>query len=486
MDDGNIEKKQNYLRQEIIEKGYSPEEFANFLDKIKGDNAADLNSYTLEDLSRIVQQFKESKEQIKKEILKEEPKEQIKHEIKKEESNEPVKKEIPREDNKEIKQQEIKKEKSKDSENKEILNEEYIGNEDEDLWGNKIENKTKQSNLMIKCRKFENSELLNNREKLRVQIINVEIKKDGLFSSSYYEFSIKNELLNIDFKRRTNDFIWLKNKLTIFFPNIFIPPLPKIKTKKDEEYIQKKIYYLQSFINHILNNDILLSSQIFQDFISLSYNEFKNSREAFDMLTPPKVPEDMITIDGNLDVSVLAEIDKKTYDISNEIAKKYDLYNKLNIYLKEVIDIIYQLKTKYLEISNIFNQLSHFDSKSEIIKNDKTNYYFTKLKGIFINSATEYEKKINYFEVYIRRFFKYIKDEINEFNYMYKNYDKIRTTFIDATDKKYFAEDDNFKSLKKNFGFILNSVYSEYKNLAKVINLRIKEHFSDNSKFLNI
>ena len=204
------------------------------------------------------------------------------------------------------------------------------------------------------------------------------------------------------------------------------------------------------------------------------------------MLTPPKVPEDMITIDGNLDVSVLAEIDKKTYDISNEIAKKYDLYNKLNIYLKEVIDIIYQLKTKYLEISNIFNQLSHFDSKSEIIKNDKTNYHFTKLKGIFINSATEYEKKINYFEVYIRRFFKYIKDEINEFNYMYKNYDKIRTTFIDATDKKYFAEDDNFKSLKKNFGFILNSVYSEYKNLAKVINLRIKEHFSDNSKFLNI
>ena len=425
MDDGNIEKKQNYLRQEIIEKGYSPEEFANFLDKIKGDNAADLNSYTLEDLSRIVQQFKESKEQIKKEILKEEPKEQIKHEIKREESKEPVKKEIPREDKKEIKQQEIKKEKSKDSENKEILNEEYIGNEDEDLWGNKIENKTKQSNLMIKCRKFENSELLNNREKLRVQIINVEIKKDGLFSSSYYEFSIKNELLNIDFKRRTNDFIWLKNKLTIFFPNIFIPPLPKIKTKKDEEYIQKKIYYLQSFINHILNNDILLSSQIFQDFISLSYNEFKNSREAFDMLTPPKVPEDMITIDGNLDVSVLAEIDKKTYDISNEIAKKYDLYNKLNIYLKEVIDIIYQLKTKYLEISNIFNQLSHFDSKSEIIKNDKTNYHFTKLKGIFINSATEYEKKINYFEVYIRRFFKYIKNEINEFNYMYKNYDEI-------------------------------------------------------------
>ena len=184
----------------------------------------------------------------------------------------------------------------------------------------------------------------------------------------------------------------------------------------------------------------------------------------------------MITINVNLIVTVFEYI----------VKKKYDLYNKLNIYLKEVIDIIYQLKTKYLEISNIFNQLSHFDSKSEIIKNDKTNYHFTKLKGIFINSATEYEKKINYFEVYIRRFFKYIKDEINEFNYMYKNYDEIRKTYIDMTEKKNLVIDDDFIILKKYFGFNLNVVYNEYINLNKVIGLKIKDHFTTTSKYLNI
>ena len=272
-----LEAKQNYLRQEIIEKGFSPDEFANFLSKTKGEDAADLNSYSLEDLQDIVRKFKEPKELEKEKIEKEKIEEE------------------------KIKEEKIKKEEE----------DEDICADDEDLWGNKIEKKTKIPNLIIKCRKFEPSELINKREKLKVHITNVEIKKDGIFSLSYYEFSIKNDLLNLDFKRRTDDFFWVKNKLTSFYPNIFVPPIPKIKTKNDGEYIQKKIYYLQSFINYIIGNDLLLSSQLFQDFISLSYKEFKNSKAAFDLLSPPKSFGEMISSDGNLDIAVLPEIDKK-------------------------------------------------------------------------------------------------------------------------------------------------------------------------------
>ena len=447
-----LEAKQNYLRQEIIEKGFSPDEFANFLSKTKGEDAADLNSYSLEDLQDIVRKFKEPKELEKEKIEKEK--------IEKEK----------------IKEEKIKKEEE----------DEDICADDEDLWGNKIEKKTKIPNLIIKCRKFEPSELINKRDKLKVHITNVEIKKDGIFSLSYYEFSIKNDLLNLDFKRRTDDFFWVKNKLTSFYPNIFVPPIPKIKTKNDGEYIQKKIYYLQSFINYIIGNDLLLSSQLFQDFISLSYKEFKNSKAAFDLLSPPKSFGEMISSDGNLDIAVLPEIDKKAYNIKDEIDKRIGIYNKLNTKLKEAIDLIYQLKEKYSSISNIFDELSRFDSKSEILKYDKTNYDFIKLKGIFINCANEYEKKMNYFEVYIRRFFKYIKNEINEFNYMYKNYDEIRKTYIDMTEKKNLVIDDDFIILKKYFGFNLNVVYNEYINLNKVIGLKIKEHFTTTSKYLNI
>ena len=275
-----------------------------------------------------------------------------------------------------------------------------------------------------------------------------------------------------------DDFIWIKNKLAIFYPNIFIPPLPKFKVKKEEKYIQRKIYYLHSFINYIINNDILLSSQIFQDFISLSQANFISTRISFDKKIPPKGIEEIITIDGNLDITILPESDKKAYDINDDMKKKNDLYSKLNINLKEAVHLLFQTNQKFIKISNIFEELSKFYSKSTIVKNDRTNMNFNKLKDIFKNCADDYEKKMNHFEIHYRRFFKMIKKEINEFSYLYKNYDNARTTFIDVTEGKNVAIDDNIKNLKKYFGFTLNVVLDEYKKLNRIQNQRMREHFS--------
>lgn len=438
----NIEKKQIYLRKEIIDKGYSPEDFANFIKKIKGENGVDLNLWSIEELYYVVPQFQESQNL------------QIQNNL----SN-------------------FNEINDQDSE--------YLGNEDEDLWGNKII-KTKKINCIVKCKKLENTEIINNKEKLKLIVINAEIKKDGLFSSSYYEFTINNKLLNKELKRKSNDFIWLKNKLRNFYPNIFIPPLPKFKIKKDEKNIQKKIYYLQCFFNYIINNDLLLSSKIFNDFISLSEKEFQNSKQIFDKTTPPKGLNDIITLDGTFDIAIIPEIDKKAYLINNDILKKNDLLNKLNLCLKETINQIYALKQKYSQLSNIFEEMAQFWIKSGILINDKMNKNFFKLKEVFKNSVEVLNKNINYFEIEIRRFFKYMKSELNEFEYLYKNYNDARTTFIDITDKKNIVFDDNFKNLKRYFGYTLNIVFNEYSNLNSEQSNRTKEHLNDISKIINI
>ena len=62
--------------------------------------------------------------------------------------------------------------------------------------------------------------------------------------------------------------------------------------------------------------------------VSLSYAQFKHSKAAFDLLTPIKKLGDIISADGNLDIAVVPEIDKKAYEINNEIAKKVGIYNK--------------------------------------------------------------------------------------------------------------------------------------------------------------
>ena len=440
-----IEKKQNFLRKEIIDKGYSPEDFANYVKNIKGENGADLNLWSIEELYIIVPQFQES------------------HGMQKENNTQ-----------------------NYSNFNNAIEQEsEHLGNEDEDLWGNKIP-KLKKYNCIVKCKKMENSELINNKENLNIIINNAEIKKDGLFSSSYYEFTINNKLLNISIKRKTNDFIWLKTKLTNFYPNVFVPPLPKLKIKKDEKYINKKIYYLQCFLNYIINNDLLLSSKIFYDFISLPDSKFQNNKKLLDNTQPPKGLDDIITLDGTFDIAIIPDIDKKAYTINNEIFKKNDLFSKLNICLKDIIYQMSVLKQKILQLCNIFEEMQQFWAKSEIVLNDKINKNFVKLKDVFKNYVEGFDKKINYYEIEMRRFFKYMRKELNEFEYLYKNYDSARTTFIDVTDRKNIVFDDNFKGLKRYFGYTLNIVFNEYNNLHLAHFIRAKEHFNNISEIINI
>jgi len=54
----DIQIKQNYLRSEVIEKGYSADLFVNFISEKNPESAEDLNSYTIEELKLIVSEFK--------------------------------------------------------------------------------------------------------------------------------------------------------------------------------------------------------------------------------------------------------------------------------------------------------------------------------------------------------------------------------------------------------------------------------------------
>ena len=52
------EQKQLYLRKEIIEQNYDPQTFIDFLISKKGETAADINNWNLEELKTVVIEFK--------------------------------------------------------------------------------------------------------------------------------------------------------------------------------------------------------------------------------------------------------------------------------------------------------------------------------------------------------------------------------------------------------------------------------------------
>ena len=53
MTDNSLEEKQSFLRDNILNKGLDGEEFMNFLVKLKGENANDLEKWTLDELKMV-------------------------------------------------------------------------------------------------------------------------------------------------------------------------------------------------------------------------------------------------------------------------------------------------------------------------------------------------------------------------------------------------------------------------------------------------
>ncbi len=64
MEDNNVkdlEQKQNYLVNEIMNQNYDPEKFSDYISNLK-ENGTDLNNWTLEELKQIVISFKKQED----------------------------------------------------------------------------------------------------------------------------------------------------------------------------------------------------------------------------------------------------------------------------------------------------------------------------------------------------------------------------------------------------------------------------------------
>ncbi len=69
--ENDTEQKQTYLRENILNKGYSADEFMSFLNSKKGEKGLDLGNWSLEELEQTVSEFIEIKNELeKKEVPK--------------------------------------------------------------------------------------------------------------------------------------------------------------------------------------------------------------------------------------------------------------------------------------------------------------------------------------------------------------------------------------------------------------------------------
>jgi hypothetical protein len=256
-------KKQTLLQEEIIDKNYDKTAFINFC-MSKKDNGDDLNSWTLEELTEVVNEFKKTQN--------------IEENIKINQEND-----IINQENDVIKTENVEKvEKFSAEENKNF------------------------KDTKINCRKLETTEL--NKKEIKVTVKNPKEVKGGIFGNNYIKYEVSTEPLGWNVERRYNDFVSLRKLLQKFYPSFNVPPLPnkKIGNKRfTDKFIEKRMKFLNIFINNVVKSESFKASLILKSFLSYTdRGKFDSIFKEFQTQTPSPYVEEYKTLDGIITISL--------------------------------------------------------------------------------------------------------------------------------------------------------------------------------------
>ena len=490
-----IKEKQDYLRENILEKGYNVDEFMQYLKVLKGEKGLKVENWSKNDLVKAVHDFKRVN-----------PPEKFKL------KNEQVNNEYP--ENQEEKEKENQEEKENENENENIPNND---NDNENNENNNNNNKNQmQAKEFLQCKISEKNDI-SNKFNLKITLSLPKVTEGTLFSKSYVTYLIETKPLGLQVRRRFSDFIWLHDLLKVLYINCIIPPMFKKNYFKGitDIQIQKRMRAMEKFLQEIVSHPLLRNSQIVYDFISIrDEKDYNLKKNAYSKMIIPTKAEDVKTLNGEINISInkekelLAEKIKKIAENNENLMKKITKeYKNLNLQIQNVISKITDINILWDELYKKSNQ----NYEGEIILGA-----YDSLAKFMEDWAKMQKSQIDLINVKLREYFRYIKNEyhsVKEFHKAYEDkkndYQKSYQKLID-TKEKLFSEKkvnnwgmdredlDNkvllfkekelsmekmlpeetkkVKDKKKLYGCYLNSLIEEYEKISSLNSKRHKEN----------
>ena len=477
--------KQKYINENIIEKGYNPEDLSNFVTRHLG---VSIDTLDLEKLKEMVNSFKN--EQLKNTYSS-------------------VK---------------VKKEK------KLSLNELLYTPEKYSI----------QTNTQQDCKLLDLE-----KEKKKITVLISEPKKESksFFSQKIYSFLITCEELETKVRRTFTDFEWFKNQLNQRYPFILVPPIQKesllnslyninLLGKKDSQYdnelLNLKMRYLTQFMNALLRKKILRTSPLVLEFLRLPESDFKKYKDYLN-----KNPfglsitlSNLKTMKGKVDFELNDEIINKTNNLYKNLQPSIQAFNKINNAIVNVANDMKNLNNHMKEIGEAFTGLIEQNEFKNIELDEEVVKIFKNLKNTFDTWSVSYKSQCEFFNNDFREFFDYMNLELNEIKLINdlfekakseyefdginlnkkkeefwnkKNYDKWELSAEDSqklgsfqNDKKIsfekmcFNETRVVKYEKRKIAFIMNIYLEQYKKLNKYHGERIRNYFEKIKEINNV
>ena len=545
--DKQQKEKQNYLRKKILEKNLDSEKFVEFLEEKKGEEGADISNWTMDDLKSVVKEFYEMNnipiEELEENDKKEEKEEKIdfiidedslmnlfqkKTNKEKEKDKKPlfdfdknfekmnkIQKKQNKEKEKENKIYNKKEEEDNDTipdDNKNDLKEKLdinminenltniIDKEDHDEeYGIILEDK-------VKCICMESTEFREHKD-IRIEIKDPVKLEKKLFSGKSVNYTIITYPFNYIVNRRYSDFNWLREMLNNLYNNILIPKMSMkgkmTKDKHDDKFIKKRMNFLERFINYIIKDETIKTSQILYDFLTIQkYDDFLIKKKLYERI---KIYNNIDikerkSLDGELNVKVNKEKEIYLENIKDNTIYNGNLFKKLNTNFKSLNDELSIVIKRFEIISDIYQQIYDISNKYLDLNVIKTTY--SQMNIMFKELKNNFEKFQNFIKYEVKQHFKFIGNNFISLNEMIQNVDIAKNNYmrisrhlikrkkdllkrgdknkyelnenIDINDKKtllkYMLPQDTINCIKNKmiYGFYLNELIKEYEKMRKI------------------
>ena len=246
------------------------------------------------------------------------------------------------------------------------------------------------------------------------------------------------------------------------------------------------------FFNAILENPLLRSNEIIEDFLTKNQEIFHYIKLKYKNYHKLVNLTDFHTLNGELDVSfynmkyepnyILQKIEKKRKilkDINTNLKNLISCIENFNIYMENLSSLFFDLKNEYQYKKYNFDT---FDTLGRYFKNKSS---FCSEKKIIL------DEKIREFLKYINSELKELKNLCNDSQYAKINLEKCQNFLINLQKTKAinFKSEDLYnyefqkKNIEKNFAqrtlnFLRNRTFEEFERITGNQCLRIEKYFS--------
>ena len=477
MEDNSQEEKQNFLRENILEKGYDVNQFVIFLKSKKGEAGSDISNWSIHDLYEVVSEF----------VSTNSP--QSESEAQQNQQTENKKNDLPV----------IATIQSPGDRNSSItLTEEDFGIVIPEY---------------LDCLKSETTDL-SQYDDLEITVKEPKKVDNGFFSKAFINFLITTNPINANVRRKHSDFVWLRERLSIIFNLNILPRLPKKGKVNEDKKINKRMRNLERFLVYLAKDPLVKNSQIFYDFLTIDNDSnFEKRKKIYNKLKTPIELKDVKTNNGKIKVNVTIHKEQYLDNIRDNAAfnetalKKFNQnFKLLKTEMKTVIsrvlsfsplfDKLIKISTTYLDnniIIESYNQMKNiFNTWAETLKkqsafffNDVREYlrllsgnyhHMRELVQLVETIKTNYNKTSKNLTNKKMELFR--KGDVSSWQLDIKDKNKLNEFYSDrmASYKKIcFKETNSVIKLKEKYGYHLNKMISEYQRLRKINTIENKE-----------